>query len=195
MERGNLSGAAERIDLERWRAAYPLAWSAHIAAACKLFDVPPAFIYGIMTVESAFHAHAVSISHAYGSLQMIPRTGRRVSSELELPSFTPERLLEPAYGIPMGTQYMGRLLDRFHHQEPLAAAAYNAGPHRVAAWLKANPHRPLDVFIEEIPFRQARGYSKSVLKHTARLRHIYYGEQRMYVPNTLIAEHTQYPNY
>ena len=94
-------------------------------------------------------------------------------------------------------------LDQFKKDAPpvmwgaivTAAAAYNAGPHRVAAWLKANPHRPLDVFIEEIPFRQARGYSKSVLKHTARLRHIYYGEQRMYVPNTLIAEHTQYPNY
>jgi hypothetical protein len=53
----------------------------------------------------------------------------------------------------------------------------------------------LDVFVEEIPFRQARNYTKSVLKHTARLRHTYHGEDRMYVPNTLIATHTEHPNY
>jgi soluble lytic murein transglycosylase len=148
-----------------------------------------------MTTESSFHPHAVSVAHAYGLVQMIPRTGRRVALELGYGDFMPEVLLAPDPSIYMGGRYMGRLLDRFYDQEPLAAAAYNCGPHRVADWLKANPNRPLDVFVEEIPYRQARRYTKRVLSHTARYRRLYYGEDRMYVPNRLESRHRATPNY
>ena len=126
---------------------------------------------------------------------MIPRTGRRVSEEMGMPSFSPEQLLEIPTGVPMGAWYMGQLLDRFDHQELLAAAAYNAGPHRVAMWLDNNSERPLDVFVEEIPFRQARGYAKTVLRHTAHIRHVYHGETDLYVPNHLLAAVSDKPNY
>ncbi|MBD90071.1 MAG: hypothetical protein CL940_07025 [Deltaproteobacteria bacterium] len=178
-----------------YKKAYPIAWPKAMSVSTRDHDVPPAFLYGIMTTESSFHPHAVSVAHAYGLVQMIPRTGRRVALELGYGHFMPEILLNPNPSIYMGGRYMGRLLDRFYDQEPLAAAAYNCGPHRVADWLKANPNRPLDVFVEEIPYRQARRYTKKVLSHTARYRRLYYGEDRMYVTNRLEARHRATPNY
>jgi soluble lytic murein transglycosylase len=48
-------------------------------------------------------------------------------------------------------------------QDPLAAAAYNGGPHRVKAWVKKLGQVDYDVFIEHIPFAETRTYVKRVL--------------------------------
>ena len=53
----------------------------------------------------------------------------------------------------------------------------------------------MDVFIEEIPFRQARRYTRKVLMHTARYRRVYHGEEGMYVSNRLDGAHGPTPNY
>jgi soluble lytic murein transglycosylase len=44
-----------------------------------------------------------------------------------------------------------------------ALAAYNAGPHRVTKWLSGLEQRPLDEFVEMIPFSETRKYTKRVL--------------------------------
>jgi soluble lytic murein transglycosylase-like protein len=183
----------ERLD--RWKDAYPIAFPSQVAANTREHRVPVYFLYSLMTVESTFHPGAISCSNAYGLLQVIPRTGRRIASELALGDWVPERLLKPPMAIKMGSYYVGRLLAKFEGQEPLAAAAYNAGPHRVTTWLSAHPERPMDVFIEEIPFRQARRYTRSVIKHSARYRRIYHGDDGLYVANTLRTNHGAEPNY
>jgi len=180
---------------EAWRDAYPIAHPELVRAFSRQFHVPPYFVYAIMTVESAFHPHAISVSDAYGLLQMIPRTGRRVAAELGYSEFSPELLLRPPVNVYFGTYYVASALDKFQGQEPLAAAAYNAGPHRVAAWLLARGDSPMDMFIEEIPFGQARGYAKSVLKHLARYRAIYHDERHTYVSNTIARDFAAEPNY
>lgn len=188
-------GFSEYTPSDAWRDAYPIAWPHLVATFTGQFDVPPYYLYAVMTVESAFHPHAISVSDAYGLLQMIPRTGRRVAAELGFTEFSPEVLLRPEVNVYFGTYYLSQALRKFHGQEPLAAAAYNAGPHRVAAWLRARGEGPMDMFIEEIPFDQARGYTKSVIRHLARYRAIYHGTERTYVSNALYAEHLPQPNY
>ncbi len=178
-----------------WRDSYPIAYPALVQAFSRQFKVPPYYVYAIMTVESAFHPHAISVSDAYGLLQMIPRTGRRVAHALGYAEFSPELLLEPPVNVYFGTYYLAAALDKFQGQEPLAAAAYNAGPHRVAAWLLARGEGPMDMFIEEIPFGQARSYAKSVLKHLARYRAIYHGELHTYVSNAVARDFAAEPNY
>lgn len=194
-ESGRLGNLPTEQSMERWRNAYPIAFVEHVRAETTRRDVPVYFLYSLMKVESAFHPGAISVSNAYGLLQVIPRTGRRVASELSVGNFVPERLLTPQTAIQMGTYYVGRLLGKFQGQEPLAAAAYNAGPHRVSEWLRANPNRPMDVFIDEIPYGQARRYTRSVLKHAARYRRIYHGDATLYVTNQLRASHEPEPNY
>jgi soluble lytic murein transglycosylase-like protein/TolA-binding protein len=196
IESGRIRQATIASRPEVWKDFYPIAWPQEVSRWCYFDAVPPYFLYGIMTVESAFHPQAVSVSNAYGLLQVIPRTGRRVAQELSISPFSPERLIEePGLAIRMGSHYLGQLLDKFYGQEPLAAAAYNAGPHRVAEWLESNSDRSMDVFMEEIPYRQARSYARSVLVHTARYRHIYHGETFMYVTNALNPRHQEEPNY
>jgi soluble lytic murein transglycosylase len=53
-------------------------------------------------------------------------------------------------------------MKRFAHPA-LAAAAYNAGPEAAVKWVKDKGVLPLDLFVEEIPFRETRGYVKQVL--------------------------------
>jgi soluble lytic murein transglycosylase-like protein len=194
-EGGRIGREPTTKQLATWKAAYPIAFSHYVATNTREHGVPVYFLYSLMTVESTFHPGAISSSNAYGLLQVIPRTGRRIASELSLGDWVPERLLEPAMAIQMGSYYVGRLLNKFEGQEPLAAAAYNAGPHRVTRWLSAHPERPMDVFIEEIPFRQARRYTRSVIKHSARYRRIYHGDDGLYVANTLRTNHGAEPNY
>ncbi|MEZ4267332.1 MAG: transglycosylase SLT domain-containing protein [Myxococcota bacterium] len=195
IETGGLGDEPTPANLDKWRAAYPLAWPETMATFTSAYGVPGYFMYAIMTVESTFHPHAVSVSDAYGLLQVIPRTGRRVAAELGFGEFSPEILLEPHVAIYMGSHYMGRLLRKFHGQELLAAAAYNAGPHRVAKWLDQRPNEPMDAFLEEIPYRQARGYARRVLEYTAKYLRIYHGEQQVYVSNHLDRRYLPEPNY
>lgn len=190
-----LGAAIEGDRLDAWRRAYPLAQPRLVEGFSRHHDVPPYFLYGIMMVESGFHPHPISVAHAYGMLQVIPRTGRRLASELGYHEFTPELLLQPEVSIYFGSAYLGALLRKYRGQELLAAAAYNGGPHRVDAWLRACPNRTIDMFVEAIPYRQTKGYVRSVLEKVARYRRIYNGEQHIYVSNRLDPDSSLHPNY
>jgi soluble lytic murein transglycosylase-like protein/TolA-binding protein len=195
VETGGFGAEPGPESIGTWRAAYPLAWPETMATFTAAYGVPGYFMYAIMTVESTFHPHAVSVSDAYGLLQVIPRTGRRVAAELGFGEFSPELLLEPHVAIYMGSHYMGRLLRKFHGQELLAAAAYNAGPHRVSKWLDQRPNEPMDAFLEEIPYSQARGYARRVLEYSAKYLRVYHGETHVYVSNHLERRYLPEPNY
>jgi soluble lytic murein transglycosylase-like protein len=179
----------------RGPALFPIAYPAVVEPLTRQLGLPPYFVYAIMTVESGFHPGAVSVADAYGLVQVIPRTGENLARELGFVDFVPERLLEPAVSIYFGGYYLARLLARFHGQEPLAAAAYNAGPHRVATWLLARGKIPLDMFIEDIPYDQARNYTKRVFEHIAAYRHVYHDEDGYYIRNTLDPTMGDGPNY
>ena len=61
---------------------------------------------------------------------------------------------------------MRLMLDDFHQNRILAAAAYNAGPGRVRQWLRRLPG-PVDhdLFTETIPFKETRQYVQNVLSY------------------------------
>lgn len=56
---------------------------------------------------------------------------------------------------------MAEQLKRFGHPA-MAAAAYNAGPHRVNQWMPETA-MPLDAWVASIPFRETRNYVQRVL--------------------------------
>ena len=180
---------------DKGTSLYPIAYPEVVKPLTEQFGLPPYYVYAVMTVESAFHPGAVSVSSAYGLVQVIPRTGENLARELGYLDFTPERLLDPSVSIYFGGYYLARLLSRFHGQETLAAAAYNAGPHRVATWLMARGRIPMDMFIEDIPYDQARGYTKTVCEHIAAYRRIYHGEDHVYLRNTIDSTMGDGPNY
>jgi len=52
------------------------------------------------------------------------------------------------------------------------AVAYNAGPGRVPQWQATLPYE-MDEFVEEIPFRETKGYVQGVIRNSAQYRRLY----------------------
>jgi soluble lytic murein transglycosylase len=130
----------------------------------------PSFSLGIMRQESSFDVGAVSSSGARGLMQLMPPTAQSVAKQLGIPASVPSLTSDASHNIRLGTAYLQEVLTRFDGCLPLAAAAYNAGPGRVAQWLNDNgdPRTgPVDMvdWIELIPVSETRNYVQRVTEN------------------------------
>ena len=158
---------------ELWGRFYPRAFARLVERGAAKYGLDRHFVWAIMTVESSFQAQAVSRAGARGLMQVMPHTAGLIADRMDMRNFGTALLFEPAIAIELGTWYLSELLTKFDGQLPLAIAGYNAGPHRVAAWLVPKGHLPMDEFVEEIPYREAREYTKKVLRYLMLYRLIY----------------------
>jgi soluble lytic murein transglycosylase len=138
---------------------------------------PPdtAFSLGIMRQESSFDIAAVSPSGARGLMQLMPPTATQVARQLGVQASIPTLTSDASHNIRLGTAYLQDMLTRFNNCLPLAAAAYNAGPHRVTEWLGDNgdPRAgPVDMvdWIELIPSNETRNYVQRVTENVVMYR-------------------------
>jgi soluble lytic murein transglycosylase len=140
------------------------------------FQPPPApdeaAALGIMRQESSFDVGAVSPSGARGLMQLMPFTAKDVAKKLGVPVSIPTLTVDPKQNMHLGTAYLREVLERFGGALPLAAAAYNAGPHRVDQWLAENgdPRTdavPMTDWLELIPFAETRNYVQRVMENVA----------------------------
>jgi soluble lytic murein transglycosylase len=127
-----------------------------------------------MRRESAFRPEVASAADARGLMQLIPPTGTAIAEKLSEPKPNPADLFAPDLNIRYGSWYLGQLMKRFTNPV-LVAAAYNAGPKATAKWAKEKGSLPLDLFVEEIPFRETRGYVKQVVADLYLYRTFYGG--------------------
>jgi soluble lytic murein transglycosylase len=102
-------------------------------------------------------------------MQIMPATARTTAKRIGV-SYEPGRMNDPDYNMRLGAAYLGHMINGFGGSYVLAAAAYNAGPGRPAAWVgfcgdprSANTD-PLD-FIECIPFAETRNYVMRVMEN------------------------------
>ncbi len=135
----------------------------------------PAFSLAIMRQESSFDVAAISASGARGLMQLMPPTAQSVAKQLGIPVSLPALTSDASHNIRLGTAYLQEVLSRFDGNVPLAAAAYNAGPHRVAQWLDDNgdprtgPIGMVD-WIELIPAAETRNYVQRVTENVVMYR-------------------------
>jgi soluble lytic murein transglycosylase len=137
----------------------------------------PAFSLGIMRQESSFDIGALSPSGARGLMQLMPPTAQEVAKQLGIPVSIPGLTSDAGSNMRLGTAYLQEVLARFDNCLPLAAAAYNAGPHRVVQWLADNgdPRTgPIDMvdWIELIPIGETRNYVQRVTENVVIYRAI-----------------------
>jgi soluble lytic murein transglycosylase len=129
-----------------------------------------AFVYSISRQESNFDPAARSGVGARGMMQLMPATASLVARKLG-ENHSIDRLGEASYNMRLGSVYLGDMISGFRGSYIMAAAAYNAGPGRPAAWagLCGDPRGagtdPLD-FIECIPFSETRNYVMRTLETT-----------------------------
>jgi soluble lytic murein transglycosylase len=130
----------------------------------------PGFSLGIMRQESSFDIGAVSSSGARGLMQLMPPTATLVARQLGVPVSIPGLTFDATQNMRLGTAYLQQVLNSFDGCLPLAAAGYNAGPHRVAQWLIDNGDPrvgPIDMvdWIELIPVNETRNYVQRVIEN------------------------------
>lgn len=157
-----LSKAANKNDLV---LRFPKNYSEHIHREAKNNDLDPEVIFAITRQESAFIATAKSPVGALGLMQIMPQTGKWLAKINREPLHDHSELLRPEKNIRLGSLYLRMILDQNQQNHALAAASYNAGPHRVARWMPEYD-MPVDSWIETIPFKETREYVQNFLTYT-----------------------------
>uniref|UniRef100_UPI00107FD5AB lytic transglycosylase domain-containing protein n=1 Tax=Crenalkalicoccus roseus TaxID=1485588 RepID=UPI00107FD5AB len=157
------AGAAGLVAVaEGWPAPYPV--------PAEVLE--PALINAITRQESNFDPEAVSPANARGLMQLLPATAQQVARQLRLRHQTAMLTTDAAHNMRLGATYLASLIERFGGALPLAIAAYNAGPARVAQWLatygdpRAGETAMLD-WMEHIPFSETRNYVQRVIENIA----------------------------
>ncbi|MCS3903351.1 soluble lytic murein transglycosylase [Methylohalomonas lacus] len=146
---------------------FPVLYRETLARHASKHDLDLAWVYGLIRSESAFYESARSPAGALGLMQVMPRTGIQTAGKLGMKNFSSNQLLKADYNIPIGNRYLKEVYDNFNGNMILATAAYNAGPHRVKSWLPDSGCIEPDIWIENIPFRETRGYVKRVLEYAS----------------------------
>lgn len=157
---------------EPWQLAFPRPYLELVTKESATTSVPAWFIYGVMREESLFDATVVSHANAYGLMQIIPSTARLVGQKSGLPYAT-ATLKRPSINIALGARVLESLLKQFPKNPVLAIPGYNAGPGRPIRWLKERPSVDFDVWVELIPLRETRRYTKRVLASRAAYSFLY----------------------
>lgn len=158
----------ERDDLA---LRFPIDFREAVEPASKRQSLAPATVYAFIRKESAFMPDARSGKGALGLMQILPRTGRMLMKARGETLSRNSQLLSPSLNVNLGTQYIRSLLGKTGGSLVLAAASYNAGPHRVRSWLPEEGEVEADVWIDNIPFTETRRYVRGLLAYIAIYEH------------------------
>jgi soluble lytic murein transglycosylase len=144
---------------------YPRPYDAEVNAAAQAAQLTPEMVYAVMRQESLYRVDAVSSAGARGLMQLQPSTAQRAARYSKRATPSVEDLFVPSVNTSLGAARLRMLLDQFEGQTPLALAGYNAGANAVMRWL---PQQPVDadIWIENIPYNETRGYVQRVLWHS-----------------------------
>ena len=158
----------ERDDLE---LRFPTDFHDAVETAAARQALSPATVYAFIRKESAFMADARSPKGALGLMQIMPRTGRILMQEKGKRLERNSQLLAPELNVDLGTYYIRSLLSKSGGSLVLAAASYNAGPHRTRSWLPKDGELEAAVWIDNIPFTETRRYVRRLLAYIAVYEH------------------------
>jgi len=167
-----------------FRLRYPTPFEAQFDAAARATGIEAPLLYGVARQESRFVPDIVSSAGAMGLMQLMPPTARWVSKQLNRGNYRADAITDIDVNAEFGAFYLKYWLDRLDGMPALAAAAYNAGPRRAAAW---RPPQALEgaIWVETIPFSETRDYVKKVLANTMYYATILAGEHDPATPSTL----------
>ena len=157
---------------KHWEIAYPRVFGDLARKHAKANKLDPHFVWGVIREESGFNAGVESFANAVGLMQLIVPTAKQMADKSD-GLIDRDRLTEPDLNIRLGARYLARVRDYNGAQTALLPAGYNAGAGALKKWLTARPDMPLDLFVELIPYDEARGYTKRVVASWATYRHLY----------------------
>ncbi|MGB0646077.1 MAG: transglycosylase SLT domain-containing protein [Bradymonadia bacterium] len=145
---------------DKERATYfPMPYRKWVKRASRKHKVPKSVIWAIMREESRFDPEAISFVGAQGLMQLMPSTAREMSRR---GSPISSNRLDPKTNILLGTRYLSLVKRYTKAPWVIVAPGYNAGQGALKKWLRKYPKIDLDLFVELIPYDEARQYTKRV---------------------------------
>lgn len=168
----HLTAGGQELPAEILQVIFPLTYWDSIRRHSALRGIDPYIVAALIAQESTFDPQAKSVANAWGLMQVVPATGRRLARSLGIPRFTTASLTDPEINIRLGTLYFSRLVEQFGGTY-YALASYNAGESRVVRWRAERPGLDEDEFIDDIPFPETQNYVKRILGTAEDYRMLY----------------------
>lgn len=153
---------------EFWEIVYPL-----VVKHKEPGGANPYLVNAVIRAESAFDIRAFSPAGARGLMQLMPATGRILARKHKIRLKSVGDLFDPEINTRLGARHLGALIREFDGALVPAIASYNAGRLPVKRWWKAGRNKPMEIFIEEIPYQETKNYVKRVLGYYHEYKRIY----------------------
>jgi soluble lytic murein transglycosylase len=167
-----LAAGGEAVPAEILQIIFPLTYWDPIKKNSAAHNLDPYVTAALIAQESTFDASAHSPANAWGLMQIVPSTGRRLAMAAGVRRFSTRQLTNADVNIKLGTLYFSRLVQQFGGTY-YALASYNAGENRVVRWKAERPGMEEDEFIDDIPFPETQNYVKRILGTAEDYRHLY----------------------
>ena len=167
-----LAEGGESLPAPILQIIFPLTYWDSIKRQAAVYELDPYVIAALIAQESTFDPEAHSAANAYGLMQIVPATGRRLAVALGIRRFRTSMLTNGETNIRLGTLYFKRLVQQFGGTH-YALASYNAGENRVVRWKAERPGMPQEEFIDDIPFPETANYVKRILGTAEDYRRLY----------------------
>ncbi len=147
---------------EYWQALFPFPYQKSILNWAQKRQLNPLLVASLIRQESRFESEIRSPVGATGLMQVMPTTAEWIAPKIKLKDYS---LTNAQDNINLGTWYFQHTHEEYKNNAALAVASYNAGPGNVAKWLKEYQGNDPDLFIENIPFSETKGYVESVFSN------------------------------
>jgi len=164
--------AGHELPTEMLQVIFPLTYWDSIRRHARARGLDPYMMAALIAQESTFDPNARSVANAWGLMQIVPATGRRLARSLGIRRFTTASLTNPETNIRLGMLHFSRLVEQFGGSH-YALASYNAGESRVIRWKAERPGLDEDEFIDDIPFPETQTYVKRILGTAEDYRRLY----------------------
>lgn len=165
---------------KHWRVAYPDPFERLVKQSAEAAGIDHHFVWGVIREESGFNARVESFANAVGLMQLILPTAKQMADKAD-GKITRDALTDPDLNVKLGARYLAHVGKHTGGVMPLWPAGYNAGSGALKRWLGERGDLPLDLFVETIPFEEARGYTKRVVASWATFR-LLYGDPKEPLP-------------
>ena len=167
-----LSVSGSQLPPQILQVIFPLTYWPSIQREAKVHGLDPYLIAALIAQESTFDPKIRSAANAWGLMQVLPSTGRRIARQMGMRNFTNATLTNAESNLKIGTYYFARLVKQFGGTH-YALASYNAGENRVVRWKAERPGIEQDEFIDDIPFPETQNYVKRILGTAEDYRMLY----------------------
>ncbi|MGB3493576.1 MAG: transglycosylase SLT domain-containing protein [Elainellaceae cyanobacterium] len=155
-----------------WQALYPFPYQDTITAWAQERSLNPVLVTALIRQESRFEPRIKSVAGATGLMQVMPATADWIAQQTGSSDYT---MSDPEDNVEFGTWYLDYTHREYDSNSLFAVASYNAGPGNVANWIQRFGFSDPDVFVEQIPFPETKGYVESVFEN-------YWNYLRLYNP-------------